>query len=169
MPIGPIPPGCIAICAPAAFDAVGDIQLTGICSQATGGLTLSNVAVTACSASGFDFLLLPESPESVAVVIVVQVQFTFHATIDGFSFDGSATCLDFLTAVRQLVTSPDRFAEPLDCAADLTCSAVPVPFDAENSIQSFIVTVAGTATCVACSGTFSVVAASAEAIPSSVR
>ena len=159
MPIGPIPPGCVAVCAPPAFDVSAGTNVTGVCSESTAGVTLSDVTVRGCSATGFDFLLLPDSPNSVAVVISVNVPYTFTGTIDGFCFQGSSTCTDTITVVVPLLASPERFAQPLDCASDLTCTATPVPFNNSTSTQSFIITVTGTTTCVACSGTFSVVAA----------
>ena len=157
MPIGPLPPGCVAVCAPMAFDATGATQVSGVCSQGTGGLVLSNVQVSGCTATAFDYFLLPENPQSVAVVIIVEIPFTFTAKIDGFSFEGSSTCADFITAVVPLLSETDTFLTPLDCATDLACTATPVPFNEAQGIQSFIVNLSGTTTCVGCSGSYTVV------------
>lgn len=159
MPIGPLPPGCVAVAAPMAFDATAATQVTGVCSQDTSGLVLSNVEVSGCTAAGYDFFLLPASPQSVAVVILVQIPFTFTAKTDGFSFEGSATCTDFITTVVPLISETDSFLSPPDCASELACTATPAPFDAEHSVQSFIVSVTGATTCVASSGTYTVVTA----------
>ncbi len=56
MPIGPLPPGCIAVCAPEAIDVTQDIPVfSGLVQFSSDGVTRSNVVVTSCTVTGVFF------------------------------------------------------------------------------------------------------------------
>jgi len=149
MPIGPLPPGCIAICAPPAEDVTDVIPpQSGVCRLLTNSLVLSNVVVTRCTIESVSFT--PVTTRAVGLTVGFRIDFTFTGTIDGFTFDGSGTCRDSLFFVRVLVPTHEHLAQPLDCAADLTCTARDAGFDVATGTQSFIVHVSGTLTCVGC-------------------
>lgn len=149
MPIGPLPPGCIAICAPPAEDVTNVIRLrSGVCQLTTGSLILSDVVVTACSIESVAFREV--TPRAVGVTVGFRIDFNFTGTIDGFRFIGSGSCRDSLFFVEVLLPTHEHLARPLDCAANLTCTARDAGFDAATGVQSFIVHVSGDLTCVGC-------------------
>lgn len=149
MPIGPIPPGCIAICAPPAEDVSAVIPTrSGVCRLFTDGLVLSNVVVTDCTIESTFFTAV--TSRAVGLTVNFRIDFTFTGTIGGFTFQGSGACEDSLFFVQVLLPTHEHLAQPLDCAANLTCTARDAGFDVESGVQSFIVHVTGDLTCVGC-------------------
>jgi hypothetical protein len=149
MPIGPLPPGCIAICAPPAEDVTNVIRpRSGVCQLTTGGLVLSHVDVTSCTIESVSFREV--TARAVGLTVEFRIDFTFTGTIDGFSFQGSGSCRDSLFFVEVLLPTHESLARPLDCAAHLTCTARDAGFDPTTSVQSFIIHVSGDLTCVGC-------------------
>jgi hypothetical protein len=149
MPIGPLPPGCIAVCAPRALDIHGPIEpQSGVCQIQTDGLVLSDVVVTACTIASVDFTEITE--REVGVTVSVEIAFTFTGTINGFTFHGRGSCTDSLFFVQRLLPPEHRLVQPLDCAAEFVCQARSVGFDPATGIQTFIIHLEGTLTCVGC-------------------
>lgn len=157
MPIGPLPPGCVAICAPEAEDATGDVSVAGACQLSTGGVVLSDVVVTGCTVEGVSFQIV--TPRAIGVTVDVTVSFTFTGTIDGFTFRGQGTCSNAIFFTQVLAPTHSSLLAPPDCAANLTCTARSAGFDPTRSIQTFIVRLSGSVTCVICGGGFTIVQA----------
>ncbi|MCY0865390.1 MAG: hypothetical protein OWQ57_10600 [Sulfobacillus sp.] len=149
MPIGPLPPGCIAVCSPPAEDVTNEIPVkSGVCQLFTDGLTLSDVVVTDCVIESVSFTEI--TPRAVGLTVEFRINFSFTGTIDDFSFHGQGSCQDSLFIVDVILPTHEHFATPLDCAAHLSCTARDVGFDAETGVQTFIVHIQGELTCVGC-------------------
>lgn len=149
MPIGPIPPGCIAICAAPAEDVSTPVSLHGgVCRLKTDGLVLSDVAVTNCAIESVLFTQITD--RAVGLTVGFRIDFTFTGTIGEFTFHGRGFCQDSLFFVQVQLPTHEKFAQPLDCADHLTCRARDAGFDAAAGTQSFIVHVSGELTCVGC-------------------
>ena len=157
MPIGPLPPGCVAICAPGAGDATGDVSAAGTCQLSTAGVVLSEVLVTGCTVDNVKFQIV--TSRAIGVTVDVTVSFTFTGTIDGFTFRGQATCSDSIFFTQVLGPTHTTLLAPPDCSSNLTCTARAAGFDEASSVQTFIVRLAGSLTCVICGGEFVVVQA----------
>ncbi len=151
MPIGPLPPGCIAVCAPEAIDVTQDIPVfSGLVQFSSDGVTLSNVVVTSCTVTGVFFTEV--SPRAIGITVAVSLDITFEGTIGGFTFHGSATVEGqiFFTEVL-LPTHGATLISPPDCAGNFTCTARYAGLDATSGMQQFTVHLVGDVTCVACS------------------
>lgn len=158
MPIGPLPPGCVALCAPQAVDASSDISAAGACEVATGCIAISNVTITGCTVDGVHYQRV--TTRAMGLTITYTVHFTFTGTSDGFTFQGRGTCSDSVFVVQVLTpTHGATLLTPPDCAANLRCTAQDAGFDPERSVQSFIVRLSGSVTCVACGGEYTIVKA----------
>jgi len=149
VPIGPLPPGCIAICSPPAEDVTRSVPVTsGVCQLFTDGLILSDVVVTNCLIESVSFTEI--TPRAVGLTVAFRIDFSFTGTINDFSFHGQGSCQSSLFLVQVILPTHEHFATPLDCAANLTCTARDAGFDPLTGVQTFIVHVGGDLTCVGC-------------------
>jgi hypothetical protein len=159
MPLGPFPPGCIAICAHPAEDYRGTVSLHGgVCRLKMDGLIVSDVTVTGCTVEPVWFM--PITDQMVALTVAFRIGFTFIGTIGAFTFHGRGSCTDSIFFVKRLLPIYAKFTHPIDCAAQFTCAARDAGFDPVTGVQFFIVHISGELTCVGCSDTpFTVVLA----------
>lgn len=151
MPIGPIPPGCVAICAPEAGDVSADIPVfSGVLGFSSDGLSLSNVQVNSCAVTGVFFTAV--SSRAAGVTVAVALDIAFDGTVNGFTFHGTTTVEGDIFFVHVLLpTHGGTLASPLDCAGNLTCEARDAGVDPTSGQQQFIAHVSGAVTCVYCS------------------
>ncbi|MCL5117177.1 MAG: hypothetical protein M1272_08525 [Firmicutes bacterium] len=151
MPIGPLPPGCIAICASEASDVTQDIPIvSGVVQFSSDGVTLSNVVVNGCAVT--DVFFTEVSSRAVGITVAVALDIAFEGTIDGFTFHGTTTIEGdiFFTEVL-LPTHGATLVSPPDCAGNFTCTARYAGVDPTSGLQQFTVHLVGDVTCVACS------------------
>ena len=151
MPIGPLPPGCIAVCAPEAIDVTQDIPVfSGVVQFSSDGITLANVVVDSCTVTGVFFTDV--SSRAVGITARAALDIAFDGTIDGFTFHGTATVEGdiFFTEVL-LPTHGATLISPPDCAGNFTCTARYAGVDPTSGMQQFTVHIVGDVTCVACS------------------
>lgn len=151
MPIGPLPPGCIAVCAPEASDVTQDIPVfSGVVQFPSDNISLSNIIVDRCSVTGVFFTEV--SSRAVGITVAVAVDVSFDGTVDGFTFHGTGTVTGniFFTEVL-LPTHGGSLVAPPDCAGNFTCSARYAGVDPTSGLQQLIVHLSGDVTCVACS------------------
>ena len=149
MPIGPIPPGCIALCAQPAEDASREVPVfSGVIQVASDCVSISSVALSSCCVTGISFTQV--SSRAVGVTVDVAVDFSFDGTADGFTFHGTATATGSVFFVEVLLPTHESLRSPLDCAGTFTCTARYVGPDPVTGLQQFIVHVSGGLTCVFC-------------------
>lgn len=151
MPIGPLPPGCIAICAPEASDVTQDVPgFSGVVQFSSNGIMLANVVVASCAVTNVFFTEV--SSRAVGITVAVALDIAFEGTIGGFTFHGTATVEGdvFFTEVL-LPTHGATLLSPPDCAGNFTCTARYTGVDPTSGLQQFTVHLAGDVTCVACS------------------
>lgn len=149
MPIGPIPPGCIAVCAPPAEDATRAIPIhSGVVQFSSDGVVLSDVMVTGCTVAHVFFTEI--TSRAVGLTVGVAVDFSFVGTVDGFTFSGTSTVEGDIFFDVVLLPTHESFASPLDCAAEFTCAARYAGVDPTTGLQQFIVHLTGSVTCVGC-------------------
>ena len=80
----------------------------------------------------------------------VAVDFAFVRTVDGFTFQGTATVEGDIFFVVVVLPTHESFSTPLDCAANFTCTARYAGVDPTTGLQQFIVHLTGDVTCVGC-------------------
>jgi hypothetical protein len=151
MPIGPLPPGCIAVCAPEASDVTQEIPVfSGVVQFSTDGVTLANVVINSCMVTGVFFTEL--SSRAVGITVAVSLNIAFEGTAGGFTFQGTADVEGdiFFTEVL-LPTHGATLLSPLDCAGNFTCTARYAGVDPTSGLQQFTIHLVGDVTCVACS------------------
>lgn len=151
MPIGPIPPGCIAVCAPEASDVTKDIPVfSGVVQFSSDGVSLSNVVIDSCTVTGVFFKEV--SSRAIGITVRAALDIAFDGTVDGFTFHGTATVEGDLFFVQVLLpTHGATLVSPPDCAGNFTCTARYAGVDPTSGLQQFIVHVVGDVICVACS------------------
>jgi hypothetical protein len=157
MPVGPVPPGCVALCTAIAFDGSAEVDVTGTCQISTDGVVLSDVTVVSCTIDSVSFA--PATARAVTVTVAFTVAFTFTGTADGFTFQGSGSCQDTLAFDAVVLPTESTLLLPLDCTASLVCTATDGGFDPVTGTQTFNVHVTDSVSCVGCVPTVAVVQA----------
>lgn len=149
MPIGPIPPGCIAISAYEEQNFTQDISRGFVCQLSAGCVDLTDVVVTECELPLlYQFFYPGTNPRTVRAELKVHITFRFTGTVDGFTFQGKGAFDS--TVVFEEVFFPKWAAasERMDCGSTLVCRARYDGRDPVTGAHTFIVHVTGGLTCV---------------------
>lgn len=150
MPIGPIPPGCIAITANQADDYTEDLSMSVVCQLKPNGLKLEDIMVTSCVVhwGKRSFERIP-SLRGVGVTVFIGIDFSFTGTIDDFTFKGKGSFENEIFFEAEPFPKVAEIAEPVDCVFDdLTCHARYGGVDPLTEAYIFLVHFTGKLTCV---------------------
>lgn len=148
MPSDQTQDACVNLCTGVALNLDTIIDLTGVCDYTAIGFTIQSVDSTSCKIDGVEFLAIDD--DTVMVSIRTEVDFSFTGVrTDGTTFKDSTFCESVIDSLIDDTTGVPFF-QPAQCSAHLTCSARDAGFDPGTGVQSFLVTVTGSSSCVLC-------------------